>query len=184
MHCFSSSIRFQTQDQDRSFFVLGDPSDVYKRSDEALLYPRKPDLGDRTKHLVLFYPRRLLARGDVRAKDIRRSTRPIPPDRRGDQTKHSVLWASWLSLSSLFAISTLLSPLSLLSPLALLSSLSPLSSIALLSSLSSNYHMLSSLWIIILIKLLSSLLFLSNYHHNYHSYQVINIIIILIKLSS
>ena len=78
----------------RSFFVLGDPSDVYKRSDEALLYPRKPDLGDRTKHLVLFYPRRLLARGDVRAKDIRRSTRPIPPDRRGDQTKHSVLWAS------------------------------------------------------------------------------------------
>ena len=45
----------------RSSFVLGDPSDVYKRSDEALLYPRKPDLGDRTKHLVLFYPRRLLA---------------------------------------------------------------------------------------------------------------------------
>lgn len=26
-----------------------------------------------------------------------------------DQTKHSVLWASWLSLSSLLAISTLLS---------------------------------------------------------------------------
>ena len=51
---------------------------------------------------------------------IRRSTRPFFHPRRHlgpdtgftshdrDQTKHSVLWASWLSLSSLFAISTLL----------------------------------------------------------------------------
>ena len=50
----------------------------------------------------------------------------------GNQTKHSVLCASWLSLSSLFAISTLVSLLSLKSKLNL-------------NIFSSNYHLISLL---------------------------------------
>ena len=112
----------------RSIFVLGDPSDVYKRSDEALLYPRKPDLGDRTKHLVLFYPRRLLARGDVRAKDIRRSTRPIPPSQ------------TWRSDEALGSLGKLTFPLLALRHLHPVITISIIITIIIIINLNVSYH--------------------------------------------
>ena len=66
----------------------------HKRSDEALLYPRNPDLGNHTKHSVLFYPRRLLAPFPPSCGSGLGNLSTFPPDRGGDQTKHSVLWAS------------------------------------------------------------------------------------------
>ena len=183
MHCFSSSIRFQTLDQ--VHFCPRRPLWCLQKIRRSTLVPSETRPWRSDKALGPFLPSE--------------TARPRRCQSERYQTKHSPhsprqTWRSDKALGSLGKLTfpllalrhlhPVISPSALLSPLALLSSLSPLSSIALLSSLSSNYHMLSSLWIIILIKLLSSLLFLSNYHHNYHSYQVINIIIILTKLSS